>query len=160
MIDPYLDMLSVWGFGALRLVLVVVAGSIIGLEREFGGQAAGLRTHTMVGLGAALFTLLSEHLFLQAGGFGDRSRVIAGIAQGIGFLGAGTIIKDDNKIKGLTTAASIWFMGAVGIAFGLGAYGLGVISTIIAWVVLKPFKSIERRVMAISDRIGKKSSGN
>lgn len=86
--------------------------------------------------------------------------MIAGIAQGIGFLGAGTIIKDDNKIKGLTTAASIWFMGAVGIAFGLGAYGLGVISTVIAWVVLKPFKSIERRVMAMSDRIGKKSSGN
>lgn len=127
----------------LRLFLVILAGIVIGIEREAKGQDAGLRTHTMVGFGAALFTLASEQALIGVH-MGDHSRVIAGVAQGIGFLGAGAILKESNRIKGLTTASSIWLMGAVGVAFGLGLYSLAILATILAWFVLRPLKRISK----------------
>jgi len=143
MIDAIWGQLREIAEPSLRLALVLLAGGVVGWERETKGQSAGLRTHTMVGLGAALFAMLSEHVLGDEAVVGDHTRVIAGIAQGIGFLGAGTIIKEDFKVKGLTTAATIWMMGALGIAWGVGEYGLGVVSTIAALIVLRGYKRVE-----------------
>ncbi|NIM05511.1 MAG: MgtC/SapB family protein, partial [Armatimonadetes bacterium] len=96
-----------------RLVLAALLGFLIGLEREFRGQAAGERTHALVALGAAAFALISPRGFPG----GDATRVAAGVVTGIGFLGAGMILKKEGeKIEGLTTAAGIWAVGAIGLA--------------------------------------------
>jgi putative Mg2+ transporter-C (MgtC) family protein len=120
-----------------------VLGGLIGAEREWVGKAAGLRTHMMVSLGAALFVLVP----IETGiGAGDMTRVIQGIATGIGFIGAGTILKraDANQIQGLTTAATIWLTGAVGIAVGAGQIWLGVVCAVIAWVILYTLTGLDR----------------
>ena len=107
----------------IRLILAVVLGALIGIEREMHGKPAGLRTHAMVSLGACLFTIAS----MAFGGSDtavlvDPSRVAAGIVTGIGFLGAGAIFRDENKIRGLTTAADMWMVAAIGLAVGIGYY--------------------------------------
>ena len=106
----------------LRLALAAVLGGLIGLEREFHGRFAGLRTHMMVSLGAAIFCLAG--IQASADQPFNVTRVIQGVAAGVGFLGAGTILKlgDQLEIKGLTTASSIWLAAAVGTAAGLGQY--------------------------------------
>jgi putative Mg2+ transporter-C (MgtC) family protein len=127
----------------LRLVVAAVLGGLIGAEREWVGKAAGLRTHMMVSLGAALFVLVP----IETGiGEGDLTRVIQGIATGIGFIGAGTILKraDTNQIQGLTTAATIWLTGAVGIAVGAGQMWLGIVCAISAWVILYILTGLDR----------------
>ena len=127
----------------LRLVVAAVLGGLIGAEREWVGKAAGLRTHMMVSLGAALFVLVP----IETGmGAGDLTRVIQGIATGIGFIGAGTILKraDTNQIQGLTTAATIWLTGAVGIAVGAGQMWLGIVCAISAWVILYILTGLDR----------------
>jgi putative Mg2+ transporter-C (MgtC) family protein len=127
----------------LRLVVAAVLGGLIGAEREWVGKAAGLRTHMMVSLGAALFVLVP----IETGiGEGDMTRVIQGIATGIGFIGAGTILKraDANQIQGLTTAATIWVTGAVGIAVGAGQIWLGIVCAISAWVILYILTGLDR----------------
>jgi putative Mg2+ transporter-C (MgtC) family protein len=127
----------------LRLVVAAVLGGLIGAEREWVGKAAGLRTHMMVSLGAALFVLVP----IETGiGEGDMTRVIQGIATGIGFIGAGTILKraDANQIQGLTTAATIWVTGAVGIAVGAGQMWLGIVCAISAWVILYILTGLDR----------------
>jgi putative Mg2+ transporter-C (MgtC) family protein len=127
----------------LRLVVAAVLGGLIGAEREWVGKAAGLRTHMMVSLGAALFVLVP----IETGiGEGDITRVIQGIATGIGFIGAGTILKraDANQIQGLTTAATIWLTGAVGIAVGAGQMWLGIVCAISAWVILYILTGLDR----------------
>ncbi|MET0216069.1 MAG: MgtC/SapB family protein [Vicinamibacterales bacterium] len=127
----------------LRLVVAAVLGGLIGAEREWVGKAAGLRTHMMVSLGAALFVLVP----IETGiGEGDMTRVIQGIATGIGFIGAGTILKraDANQIQGLTTAATIWLTGAVGIAVGAGQMWLGIVCAISAWVILYILTGLDR----------------
>ncbi|MBI2143522.1 MgtC/SapB family protein [Candidatus Woesearchaeota archaeon] len=101
----------------IRLVLAVVAGALIGLEREKTRHAAGLRTHMLVCIGATLVTLVSLQMFPN-----DPARVTAGIITGVGFLGAGMIFRDKNHVRGLTTAASIWAVAGVGLALGTGAY--------------------------------------
>jgi putative Mg2+ transporter-C (MgtC) family protein len=119
----------------LRLLVAVVLGGVIGYERESIGAAAGLRTHMLVSLGAALFVLIP----LQAGmRFEDLSRVLQGITAGIGFLGAGAILKqtDRNDVRGLTTAASIWLTAALGIAAGMGREATALLSTVFALVIL------------------------
>ena len=120
-----------------------VLGGLIGAEREWVGKAAGLRTHMMVSLGAALFVLVP----IETGiGEGDMTRVIQGIATGIGFIGAGTILKraDTDQIQGLTTAATIWLTGAVGIAVGAGQMWLGIVCAISAWVILYVLTGLDR----------------
>jgi putative Mg2+ transporter-C (MgtC) family protein len=127
----------------VRLVVAAVLGGLIGAEREWVGKAAGLRTHMMVSLGAALFVLVP----IETGmGAGDLTRVIQGIATGIGFIGAGTILKraDTNQIHGLTTAATIWLTGAVGIAVGAGLMWLGIVCAISAWVILYILTGLDR----------------
>ena len=124
----------------LRLVIAVVLGGILGYERERTGAAAGFRTHMLVALGSALFVLVP----LQAGtNLGDVSRVLQGVIAGIGFLGAGAILKssDDQQIRGLTTAASIWLTAAIGVAAGMGREATAVLSTFFALVILLVLRS-------------------
>jgi len=141
---------SVWArvvaFGepALRLLLAMVASGLVGWEREIGGHPAGFRTTMMVALGAATLTMLSQDIV--AGGPGDPTRVIAGVAQGIGFLGAGAIFRDENKVKGMTTAATIWVMGGLGVAWGLGEYGVATLATLAVLVVLRTMRRLEPRL--------------
>ena len=120
----------------VRLFMAVLLGGVIGYERESSGKAAGLRTHMLVALGSALFVLVP----LQAGvPLADMSRVLQGLIAGIGFLGAGAILKqnDEAQIKGLTTAASIWMVAAIGVAAGLGRDTTAVIATVFTLVILQ-----------------------
>ncbi|NSX15816.1 MgtC/SapB family protein [Cupriavidus taiwanensis] len=120
----------------VRLCMAVLLGGLIGYERESSGKAAGLRTHMLVALGSALFVLVP----LQAGvPLADMSRVLQGLIAGIGFLGAGAILKqnDEAHIKGLTTAASIWMVAAIGVAAGLGRDTTAVIATVFTLVILQ-----------------------
>jgi len=120
---------------SLRLLAALAVGTLIGFQRERSGKAAGLRTHMLVALGTALFVVAGLEY-----GMGDDaiSRVIQGLITGIGFLGAGTIMKIEQAkvIHGLTTAAGIWMTAAVSITIGLGQIGTGLLAGILAWVVL------------------------
>ena len=115
----------------LRLVFSVIAGGLIGLEREVVHKPAGIRTHMLVALGSALFVLVTIETLPN-----EVARIIAGIATGVGFLGAGTIFKAKNDVHGLTTAASIWAVAAVGLAIGLGYYLMTIISVILILIIL------------------------
>jgi len=120
---------------AVRLVTAMVLGAMVGFERERAGKSAGLRTHMLVALGAALFVLIPS----EAGqGLSDLTRVIQGIATGIGFIGTGAILKRDDQgdIQGLTTAAGLWLTAAVGVAAGLGRSGAAIFSILLALVIL------------------------
>jgi putative Mg2+ transporter-C (MgtC) family protein len=118
----------------LRLVLAGVAAGLLGLEREAQDKPAGTRTFMVVGIGACLFTVASEKAF---GGAADpTSRVVAQIVTGVGFLGAGTIIQVKDRVEGLTTAAGIWSVAAVGMTFGFGLYVLGIGSTLVLLVAI------------------------
>lgn len=135
----------------LRLVLAMLCGAVIGLQRERAGKAAGLRTHILVAAGSALFIVVA----IDALGYDGRdevreadalSRVIQGLATGIGFLGAGAILKleKEQNIRGLTTAAGIWITAAIGVSAGLGRFGLAVAATVLTWVVLSVLRQLER----------------
>jgi putative Mg2+ transporter-C (MgtC) family protein len=136
----------------LRLVIATVLGSIVGLERERLDRAAGLRTHALVGLGAALFMLVSAFGFtdiMHAPQVSlDPSRVAAQVVSGIGFLGAGTIILRREIVRGLTTAASVWAVAAVGLAVGGGLYLAAASATLLALTILVVFKPVETRWFA------------
>ncbi len=119
----------------IRLLVAVALGALLGYERESVGASAGLRTHMLVSLGSALFVLIP----LQAGmQMGDLSRVLQGVTAGIGFIGAGAILKlkDENQITGLTTAAGLWLTSAVGVAAGMGREATAVLSAVFALVIL------------------------
>lgn len=133
----------------IRLLVAAVVGALVGLEREIHGHPAGMRTHLLVALGSALFTVLSAHGF-GAGGPGapvDPTRIAAQIVTGIGFLGAGAIVKEGATIKGLTTAASLWATAALGMAVGAGAHLLGAVATAIVLFSLWPLHWVEDRVV-------------
>ncbi|MDB5728675.1 MAG: MgtC/SapB family protein [Noviherbaspirillum sp.] len=132
----------------VRLLVAIFLGGLLGYERETRGTSAGLRTHMLVALGAALFVLVP----LQTGmSIPDVSRVLQGIVSGIGFLGAGAIIKlsQDREIRGLTTAASIWLTAAIGIAAGMGREATAMLTTALALVIL----AVLRRRTSKSARI-------
>ena len=128
---------------ALRLIVAAILGAAIGIERERSDHPAGMRTHLLVSLGSATFTVLSIEAFKAPGA--DPARVAAQIVTGIGFLGAGAILKRGVSVKGLTTAASLWAVAAVGMAAGAAAYGIAIAATIIVIVSLWPLRIIERR---------------
>ena len=133
-----------------RLVLAAVIGFVIGLEREAAGQPAGERTHALVALGSATFALLSLKAFPGA----DSARVAAGVVSGLGFLGAGMILRDaDDRIRGLTTAAGLWGVGAIGLAIGSGMYLIGIACAIIAALIL-----VSERVLRLGERLARKRS--
>jgi uncharacterized membrane protein YhiD involved in acid resistance len=120
-----------------RVLVAFLLGGVIGIERERRAKVAGLRTHMLVAGGSALFTVASYALFAGEGPGYDPSRVAAQVVSGIGFLGAGAIIQSGGSVAGLTTAASIWMVAALGMAAGGGAFPLAIVSTIIAVVVLR-----------------------
>jgi putative Mg2+ transporter-C (MgtC) family protein len=124
----------------VRLVTAALLGAGLGLEREIHGHQAGMRTHMLVSLGSAVFTVLSIYGFsgTPGGAAPDPSRISAQIVTGIGFLGAGAIIKYGTSIRGLTTAASLWVVASVGLAAGTGAYFLATAGTLIALLALWP----------------------
>ena len=126
-----------------RLGVAALLGGLIGIEREWMGKAAGLRTHMTVALGCAAFMLVGVE---SNGDVGNISRVIQGIAAGIGFIGAGTILKrgEEEDIKGLTTAATIWLTAAVGAAAGAGQGWIAFIGVAIAFLILSIFSGIDR----------------
>lgn len=126
---------------AVRLAVAAAFGMAIGVERELREQAAGLRTHMLVAVGSCLFTIVSAYGF--QGPDVDPSRVAAQIVTGIGFLGAGAILREGLSVRGLTTAASLWIVAAVGMAVGLGMYwasGIAVGITIVSLWALRPFR--------------------
>jgi len=132
-------------------LLALLAGALVGLERSYRGRAAGLRTYALVCLGSALLVVLGEELSRgPAGGLGDSTRVIQGIVTGIGFLGAGVIVKEGFSVRGLTTAASIWVISAVGVVIGAGFYVLGAIATALTLALLSILRTVEDRLHAQS----------
>jgi putative Mg2+ transporter-C (MgtC) family protein len=125
----------------LRLTAGLVLGAIIGFEREFHRQPAGFRTHSLVSLGAALFTVVGAFGF--SGDTADPTRVAAQIVSGIGFIGAGTILQYRGHIRGLTTAASLWSVAAIGTAAGAGLYIVAGVGTVLILVVLSLLDRLE-----------------
>lgn len=119
--------------GGFRVLIAAILGVILGLERQFSNKDAGLRTYALVASGSALFTILSIKGFDAA----DSSRVAAQIVTGIGFLGAGLIFRQGANIQGLTTAAGLWSVAAIGMAAGTGLWGLAIVVTVIILLVLK-----------------------
>ncbi|MFC2143638.1 MgtC/SapB family protein [Candidatus Aenigmatarchaeota archaeon] len=128
----------------IKILLAAVLGMIVGVEREMHYRPAGLRTHTLVAMGAALFAMLSVSF---AGANVDPSRIAAGVVTGIGFLGAGVIFHNKDKTIGLTTAADLWVIAAIGLAVGLGLYVAAVITTIIVLVILTLGSKVERNTL-------------
>jgi len=132
----------------VRLVVAALVGAGLGLEREVHGHAAGMRTHMLVALGSAVFTVLSIYGFPQTAGApaADPSRISAQIVTGIGFLGAGAIIKYGTSIRGLTTAASLWVVASLGLAAGAGAYFVAGAGTVIALLALWPVRILASKL--------------
>lgn len=126
-----------------KLMLSATFGGLIGLERQIQGQKAGFRTQLILCLGSALFTITSIKFYEYYGKVTDPARISAQIVVGIGFLGAGVIVKYKNYVRGLTTAATIWVVSAIGIAVGLGEYLIATITTLIALLNLIVLKKIE-----------------
>jgi putative Mg2+ transporter-C (MgtC) family protein len=138
----------------VRLALAGALGGAIGAERELRERGAGLRTHMLVAVGSALFTLVSAYgwhdfTFSRASGITfDPTRIAAQIVTGIGFLGAGAIIRQGLSVRGLTTAATLWVVAAIGLASGAGYYSAAVITTGVVLVLLWPVRIIARRLFA------------
>ena len=135
---------------ALRLIAAALLGGLVGAEREWVGKAAGLRTHMLVAMGTALFVIAC----LESGMEHDAiSRVVQGLTTGIGFLGAGAILKleDEQRIKGLTTAAGVWMTAAVAVAIGLGQLATAAIGVVLAWIVLAALMRLAKGIDGSSD---------
>jgi len=131
-----------------RLILAFLLGSVLGLEREKKGGSAGLRTHILVCMGSTLIMLTSVYIFETYKGSTsvDPARIAAGVVTGIGFLGAGTIIRSSEGIRGLTTAASIWISSAIGLAVGCGYISAALITTLISYLSLSFLKRLEKEL--------------
>lgn len=128
-----------------RLLVSVVLGAIVGYEREISRKPAGLRTHIFVCMGACLFTMASFYLLpSDISGSYDATRIAAGVVAGISFIGAGSIIALRGDVKGLTTAASLWVVSAIGLILGLGNYLLPAVATVISFIILR-LHMIEKR---------------
>ncbi|MEM3712202.1 MAG: MgtC/SapB family protein [Thermoproteota archaeon] len=126
----------------ISLVLAIVFGAIVGFEREKAHKPAGLRTHMLVCLGSCLFTIVSLDFSIEP------ARIAAGIVTGIGFIGAGAIIAEQDKVVGITTAASLWVTAAIGLAIGVGSYMLAAMATLLVFLVLSSrilFRRIQKQ---------------
>lgn len=137
-----------------RLVVAAVLSGIIGIQRERAGKPAGLRTHMLVAIGAAMFVLAATESGMPTA---EASRIIQGVATGIGFIGAGAILKgkDEQEITGLTTAAGIWMTAAVGVTAALGLWGLATVSVLMSWLILSVVGALEGRMERQSEAAGK-----
>lgn len=124
-----------WG-SAGNIALAALLGGLIGLERDWSGHPAGLRTNMLVAIGSCLFTILSIEAFPLRGAAQDTARIAAQIVTGIGFLGAGALIQSRSGVRGMTTAATIWLVAAIGMAVGTQTYFLAIFTTLLSTVVL------------------------
>jgi len=131
---------------AAKLILAMICGGVIGLERELSRKPAGLRTNVLICFGAALYMIVSRHISGGAA-YTDPARLAAQVVAGIGFLGAGVILQSRGSITGLTTAATIFVVGALGIAIGEGLYPLALFSTVLVFLVLVVLRRVERLVL-------------
>ena len=141
--------LGTWDI-VLRLMCAMLVGAVIGTEREFTNRPAGMRTHMLVSLGACVVMITSQLIFAQYRVYGatpDPARLSAQVITGIGFLGAGTILKEGPSIKGLTTAASIWAVACLGVAVGAGYFAVGIIGTVCMLVTLTVFEWLQELLM-------------
>lgn len=131
---------------ALKLVIAMLCGGAIGFERELSRKAAGLRTNVLICMGSALFMIVSRHI---GGGapYTDPARLVAQVVTGIGFIGAGVILQSRGSITGLTTAATIFVVAAVGITIGDGMFGIGLLATMLIIIVLVVLRRVERYVI-------------
>ena len=140
---------------SLRLLCAMVIGLIIGTEREYTNRPAGMRTHILVALGACAVMMTGQMIFVQYRPFGsnaDPARLGAQVITGVGFLGAGTILRDGFTVRGLTTAASLWSVACLGIAAGGGYYGVAIAGTVFIFITLTFFELIQRKLLASSGR--------
>ena len=134
---------------AVRLGIAVVLGGVVGMEREISGRDAGLRTHIMVSLGSCLIMLTSMYVFAIYKNVVavDPSRIAAGVITGIGFLGAGTIMREQVGVRGLTTASSLWVVAAIGLSTGVGFYSAAFMTTALALIVLLFLGRFEKQIL-------------
>jgi putative Mg2+ transporter-C (MgtC) family protein len=131
----------------VRVILAAVLGIILGVERSIAGQSAGIRTNMMISVAACLFTFLGAEAFpIDGPGPRDPARVAAQIVSGVGFLGAGTLLQTKNKIRGLTTAATIWLVAAIGMSVGVGFYGGAIFVTIFGAIALRLLAPISNQL--------------
>jgi len=140
----YLQSLS-WD-AAIKISLAALLGAIVGLERVAGGHPAGLRTNMMIAISSCLFTILSIEGFSMQGSSHDTARVAAQIVTGVGFLGAGALLQTKRHIRGLTTAATIWLVAAIGMAVGVGVYFVAIFTTILSTALLALLAPISERL--------------
>ena len=139
-------MMNEWDVIA-RTIAALIAGGAIGLERSYHGRAAGLRTYALVCFGSALLVAAAQYeIFSSAHGDGEVTRVIQGIVTGIGFLGAGVIVKEGFTVRGLTTSASIWVASAIGVVIGAGSYLTGAEAAVVTLIALAVFRRLEDRL--------------
>ena len=133
---------------SLRLLLAVICGGVIGIEREYKRRPAGFRTHILICLGAAMTTLTSQYLCLVVGHYTDMARLGAQVVAGVGFIGAGTIIVTRHqRVKGLTTAAGLWGVAIIGLALGAGFYEGGILTTLLILTAELFFSRLEYRML-------------
>ncbi|EKM7809608.1 MgtC/SapB family protein [Klebsiella aerogenes] len=136
----------------LRIALAGLLGGFIGIERQLRAKEAGLRTHILVGIGSAMFMIVSkygfEDILLESHVALDPSRIAAQVVSGMGFLGAGTIIIQKQVVKGLTTAAGMWVTAAIGLVIGSGLYEIGIYGAVLTLVVLEVFRQLSNRLLS------------
>lgn len=151
---------------AICLIVSAILGFALGIERELTNKQAGLRTHIFVCLGSCVFTLLSIHgfptfaigdnYFSGATGIRDTARIAAQIVTGIGFIGAGTVLRNGSSVHGLTTASTLWIAAGIGMACGAGEFEVAIIATVISVLVLVGIKWFEKNILAKRKRVNKK----
>ena len=144
----------------LRLAVAVILGMLIGAERLFVHKEAGMKTHALVSMGAALFIIISETLSLKymgVAGF-DPSRIASQIIVGIGFLGAGSIVLQGSRLTGLTTASGLWITAGIGMAAGFGLFSLAIVSTILVLIIFIAMNIFERPLKRISNDMDREKS--
>lgn len=149
--------IEIYNEDILKVLIAVLLGTIIGFEREWRGKPAGLRTLGLVAGGAALFTVVSQHMGEMSGG-ADITRIASNVVQGVGFLGAGIIFRGNNNVKGLTTAATVWVSAAIGMAAGIGSYSVAAVSTAVVWAVLVIMHRAELLLIRFSETLTYKVS--
>jgi putative Mg2+ transporter-C (MgtC) family protein len=153
------DQLQLVADHGVRLAAATALGAVIGFQREFHRRPAGLRTHMLVSLAAALFTVLTLELAADLGkqgaGGADPIRIIEAITVGVSFLAAGSIIRSGHQVEGLTTGAGLWLAGAVGLACGLEHYALAVLGAVLAVVIFAVLMPVESWIARVSETAGK-----
>lgn len=138
----------------VRLALAILLGMVIGFERLLGHKEAGMKTHAMVSMGAALFIIISEALaakYADIGGF-DASRMASQVIVGIGFMGAGSIILQGNRLKGLTTAGGFWVTAGIGMAAGFGLFNLAILTTVFVLLIFVVVSMMEKPIIRMVEK--------